>query len=184
MDTSDKRVLPPTPASTSFALGLLTAVVYVAGFAMVAAWFALLLMGPPGGTAAPSAPATCSVCGVVERVGEFERASLQITGEQSEGFVVLLAALSGTLDRATAPGKYYETAVLHDDGSVRIVRDYSAPQWQRGDRVKVIRGRIEPGEIGPRAVSAGLAGATSGAAVDASPAGRTPSPALPVARAQ
>ena len=175
MDTSDKRALPPTPASTSFALGLLTAVVYVAGFAMVAAWFALLMIGQPGSAQAPRTPATCSVCGVVERVGEFERARLEITGEQSEGFVVLLAALSGTLERGTAPSKYYETAVLHDDGSVRIVRDYSAPQWQRGDRVKVIKGRIEPGE---------LRQAGAAAAPAASPAGRTPSPALPVARAQ
>ena len=184
MHISDKRVLPPTPASTSFALGLLTAIVYVAGFAMVAAWFALLIIGQPGTDQAPRAPATCSVCGVVERVGEFERASLQITGEQSEGFVVLLAALSGNLERGTAPGKFYETAVLHDDGSVRIVRDHSAPQWRRGDRVKVIKGRIEPGEFSPRAVGAGPTGAPSGAAVDASPAGRTPSPTQPVARAQ
>src|SRR5687767_9543300 len=173
MDASDKRVLPPTPASTSFALGLLTVIVYVAGFAMVAAWFALLMIGQPGSAQTPGTPATatCSVCGVVERVGEFERASLKITGEQSEGFVVLLAALSGNLERGTAPGKFYETAVLHDDGSVRIVRDYSAPQWQRGDRVKVIKGRIEPGDLRQaRAVGAGPTGATSGAVPAASPA--------------
>ena len=54
MDASDKRVLPPTPASTSFALGLLTAFVYVAGFAVVAAWFALLILGQPGTPAAPT----------------------------------------------------------------------------------------------------------------------------------
>ena len=184
MDASDKRVLPPTPASTPFALGLLTAIVYVAGFAMVAAWFALLMIGQPGSAQTPGTPATCSVCGVVERVGEFERAGLKITGEQSEGFVVLLAALSGNLERGTAPGKFYETAVLHDDGSVRIVRDYSAPQWQRGDRVKVIKGRIERGELRQAAAVGGTTGATSGAAPAASPAERTPSPALPVARAQ
>ena len=175
MDAGDKKVLPPASASTSFALGLLTAIVYVAGFAMVAAWFALLLLGQPGTAPAPRALSSCSVCGVVERVGEFERASLQINGEQSEGFVVLLAALSGSLERGTAPGKFYETAVLHDDGSVRIVRDHSAPQWKRGDRVKVIKGRIETGEVRPPRATA---------APDASPAGRTPSPALPVARAQ
>src|SRR5688572_1870831 len=68
MDTSDKRALPPTPASTSFALGLLTAIVYVAGFAMVAAWFALLMIGQPSSAQTERTPATCSVCGVVERV--------------------------------------------------------------------------------------------------------------------
>jgi len=189
MDSSDTNISPTleprASASSSVALGLLTAVVYVAGFAMVAAWFALLIIGQPGSAPAPRAPATCSVCGVVERVGEFERASLQISGEQSEGFVVLLAALSGSLERATAPRKFYETAVLHDDGSVRIVRDHSTPQWQRGDRVRVIKGRIEPGELRQaRAVGAGTTGAPSWAAPAASPAGRMPSPAQPVARAQ
>lgn len=148
MDTGDKSfphtLSPRTPPSISFALGVITAIVYIAGFAMVAAWFALLVIGQPGTAQTPRALSSCSVCGVVERVGEFERASLKITGEQSEGFVVLLAALAGTLERGTAPGKFYETAVLHDDGSVRIVRDHSAPQWKRGDRVKVIKGRIEP----------------------------------------
>jgi hypothetical protein len=188
MDTGDTNISPTleprASTSSSIALGLLTAIVYVAGFAMVAAWFALLVIGQPGSGQAPRAPATCSVCGVVERVGEFERASLRISGDQSEGFVVLLAALSGNLERGTAPGKFYETAVLHDDGSVRIVRDYRAPRWQRGDRVKVIKGRIEPGELRQaRAVSAGPTDAPSAAALAASPAERTPSPAQPVARA-
>jgi hypothetical protein len=40
--------------------------------------------------------------------------------------------------------RFYETAVLHDDGTVRVVRETSAPHWKRGDRVKVVRGRIEP----------------------------------------
>jgi hypothetical protein len=171
MDASENEPYPRTPAPSSFALGLLTAIVYIAGFAMVAAWFALLLIGQPGPAQAPRDLSSCSVCGVVERVGEFERAGLQFGSERSEGFVVLLAALSGNLERATTPAKFYETAVLHDDGSVRIVRDHSAPQWKRGDRVKVIRGRIEPGVI-------------STAAPAASPAGRTQTPALPVARAQ
>ena len=159
MDTPDKESFPRTPVS----LAIVTAIVYVAGFAMVAAWFALLVLGQPG-PAPRSLTTACSVCGVVERVGEFERAGLQLSGDQSEGFVVLLAVL-GNLDKRPAPPKFYETAVLHDDGSVRIVRDSSAPQWKRGDRVKVIRGRIEPG------------------AAAASPAERTPSPVPPVARA-
>ena len=175
MGTRDKNLSPRNPADTSFALGLLTAIVYVTGFAMVAAWFALLIIGQPVTAPAPQSPTTCGICGVVERVGEFERASLRISGEPSEGFVVMLAALSGSLPRATAPGKFYETAVLHDDGSVRIVRDDSAPQWKRGDRVKVIRGRIEPGEA-LRMPAAGVRAASQ--------TEKTPTPVRPVARVQ
>jgi hypothetical protein len=145
MQATDNRSLQPTPAPSSRALTVLTAIVYIIGFAMVSAWFALLVLGQPKGPVSSRSAETCSVCGVVERVGEFKRASLQITGDQAEGFVVLLAALGGGLKYpAAAPGLLYETFVLHDDGSVRIVRDASAPQWKRGDRVKVIKGRIEP----------------------------------------
>lgn len=173
-------------------LVLLTALVYVAGFVTVGAWFALLLLGPAAAPA-PSTTgrgfATCSVCGVVERVAEFERGAVALSGDQGEGFVLLLAALGGRLNASGgdwgAPGRIYETAVLHDDGSVRIVRDSSAPQWQRGDRVRVLRGRIEPEPDFMRA--AGAAGATRAAnaagAAGAAPAERTPSPVPPVARA-
>jgi hypothetical protein len=46
----------------------------------------------------------------------------------------------------------YETSVRHDDGSVRVLRDTSAPHWKRGDRVRVIKGRVEPilGEVAAR----------------------------------
>ena len=134
----------PIPEQAPVALIVLTAIVYVAGFAMVIAWFALVVLGqpaPPGGS--PSSDAgTCRVCGVVEGVAEFERTGFQRFGEQNEGIVVLLARLSG-LKAAPASARVYETAVLHDDGSVRVVRDTSAPQWKRGDRVKVVAGRIE-----------------------------------------
>lgn len=168
MDASDNRSLPRTAESSSLALTVLTAIVYIIGFATVSAWFALLVLGQPAQPTAQRGVATCNVCGVVERVGEFERASLKITGEQAEGFVVLLAALSGSLKNAAAPGRVYETFVLHDDGSVRIVRDSSAPRWKRGDRVKVVKGRIE-----------------SAAEVQAvSQTGRTLNPALPATQVQ
>ena len=139
MDAASKDSAPQAPV----ALIVLTVIVYVAGFAMVAAWFALVLLGPPSPAQQSRASTGCSVCGVVERVGEFERASLQLIGEQNEGFVVLLAKLGGVhVERA--PMRLYETAVLHDDGSVRVVRDWSTPQWKQGDRVRVVRGRVEP----------------------------------------
>ena len=143
MDAARKN---PTPEQAPVALIVLTAIVYVAGFAMVIAWFALVVLGAPGpaGGAGPSSgSSTCRICGVVEGVAEFERSSLQLNGEQNEGIVVLLARLGG-LKSLPVDGRVYETAVLHDDGSVRVVRDTSAPQWKRGDRVRVVRGRVEP----------------------------------------
>jgi len=107
---------------------------------------------------------------VVERVGEYQRAGLQMSGDHGEGFVVLLAALGG-MKGDVPPGVMYETSVLHDDGSVRIVRDATVPQWKRGDRVRVVRGRVEPAE-------------REAAAAAALPAERTQNPALPVARGQ
>jgi hypothetical protein len=142
MDAARKES-PPEQAPVG--LIILTAIVYVAGFAMVIAWFALVLLGQPSLSTSPrsSAPAVCNVCGVVERVGEFERGGIQLVGERNEGFVVLLAKLGG-VSGEPAPMRFYETAVLHDDGTVRVVRETSAPHWKQGDRVKVVRGRIEP----------------------------------------
>ena len=137
MDAARKDPSPEAPV----ALIALTIVVYVAGFAMVAAWFALLVLGQPA--PAQSRPlSTCSVCGVVERVVESERGGLQLSGDRGEGFVMLLAALGGL--KGASPGRVYETAVVHDDGSVRVVRDSNAPRWKQGDRVKVVKGRVEP----------------------------------------
>lgn len=134
----------PTPEQAPVSLIVLTAIVYVAGFAMVIAWFALVVLGPPApGAAGAADPAVCRVCGVVEGVAEFELASFQPSGEQNESIVMVLAQLGG-LKGDAAPGRFYETAVLQDDGSVRVVRDSSAPRWKRGDRVRVVRGRIEP----------------------------------------
>ena len=175
MDAYDEDDSPQAP----LALVLLTALVYVAGFAMVAAWFALLLLGPGAAPAAPSPRefSSCSICGVVERVAEIERGAVPLSGDRGEGFVLLLAALGGGLSAPPAPGRIYETAVLHDDGSVRVVRDASAPRWKQGDRVRVLRGRVEPA---PQASGATVASAAG--AADAAPAGRTPSPAPPAAQ--
>ena len=172
MDSTDNDAVSRTPASPPLALGLLTLVVYFAGFATVAAWFALMVLGQPGRPAAaraPEAPApfTCSVCGVVEQVEEIPPGSLQLTGDKNEGFVVLLALLTNNGDVRGARAPLYETAVRHDDGSVRVVRDSSTPKWKRGDRVRVVKGRIEPG---------------SGAVPVFVPAERTSIPGQPIAQ--
>jgi hypothetical protein len=138
MDRRDSDGFRDTPVL----LAVFSAIAIAAGFAMVAAWFALLVLGPPG--PATGARDSCSVCGVVQRVDEHERATHQMSGDKGEGIVALIAALGGAAGNA-APAKVYETAVLHDDGSVRVLRDSSEPQWKRGDRVRVIKGRVEPG---------------------------------------
>ena len=147
MDIREHEPFPRTPKSSPLALGILTAIVYVAGFAMVAAWFALLVLDQARPSAVPRSVSRtvsfCGACGVVEWVRELEPApGLQLQGGRDEGAVLLIAALGGA-SRA-GPGRIYETSVLHDDGSVRVLRDSSAPHWKRGDRVKVIKGRVEP----------------------------------------
>jgi len=90
----------------------------------------------------------CSICGRVERVRELDRASpaaLPLNGDQSESIVMMIAALGG---RISAPShgfafRTFETAVRLDDGSIRILRDSSEPPWKAGDRVRVMRGRVE-----------------------------------------
>jgi hypothetical protein len=147
MDMHDHDFFPRAhEEGSAHALGIITAIVVVAGFAMVAAWFALLLLderrnAPVERTSA----APCRICGVVERVREIEPAPLQaLEGSRAEGAVILLAALGGAPAPGGAQAKLYETSVLHDDGTVRVLREANAPHWLRGDRVKVVKGRVEP----------------------------------------
>jgi hypothetical protein len=91
----------------------------------------------------------CTVCGRVERVREVERgspAALPLNGDQSESIVMMIAALGGRISASTQAFAFrtFETAVRLDDGSVRILRDSSEPPWKAGDRVRVMRGRVEP----------------------------------------
>src|SRR5258706_9481822 len=114
MDIRDEGSFPDTAEDSAHALGIVTVIVLIAGFTMVAAWFALLLLDdrrtePVARAAGPS----CSICGVVERVSEIQPLPLQaLEGSRAEGAVILLAALGG----AAAPGgkqaAIYETSVL------------------------------------------------------------------------
>jgi hypothetical protein len=137
------------------ALAALIALVFVAGLAAVAGWLALVLKAPLDRPSllAPaflSAPA-CRICGVVEQVRELERpaAPQPLNGDQSESIVVLIAALGGGPGRLIALPRTYETEVRLEDGSVRLLRDARTPLWKRGDRVKVMRGRVEPAQSDP-----------------------------------
>jgi hypothetical protein len=57
--------------------------------------------------------------------------------------VMLLSALRGT-PVASRRKKIYEVSVRMDDGSIRAVRGSRLPDWKLGDRVKVVKGRVEP----------------------------------------
>jgi hypothetical protein len=144
MEFHEQDSFPHARDSSSRALSIVTAIVIVAGFAMVAAWFALLLLEErrPAQGAGPEI-SSCRICGVVERVSEVEPAPRQaLEGSSAEGAVILLAALAGA--RASTPARIYETSVMHDDGTVRVLQEWGAPLWKAGDRVRVIKGRVEP----------------------------------------
>ena len=163
MDIREHGSFPRMQEDSSYALGIVTAIVVLASFAMVAAWFALLILEEGRSVQSPRADASsCNICGVVERLREVEPAPAQaLEGSRAEGAIVLFAALGGATGPAARPARIYETSVVHDDGSMRVLRETSAPQWKIGDRVRVVKGRVES---------------------DASPAGRIPSPAPPAAR--
>jgi hypothetical protein len=90
----------------------------------------------------------CYYCGVVEGVREIKSTGPRydisaIAGSRDEGIVLLLGALSGTKNIAPEPRMIYEVTVLMDDGSIRAVRGGRLPEWTVGDRVKVVKGRVE-----------------------------------------
>ena len=122
--------------------------VLVLGFALVAAWFALLVLEERHAKpVARASGSSCGVCGVVERVAEVDPAPGQpLEGSRAEGAVILLAALGGAPASAGRQARIYETSVLHDDGTVRVLQDWGAPHWKAGDRVKVIKGRVIAGK--------------------------------------
>jgi hypothetical protein len=100
-----------------------------------------------------------------------------LEGSRAEGAVLVLAALGGARAPDARPARIYETAVLLDDGFLRVLRDTRRPEWRRGDRVRVIMGRVVPER--PAAVDPSATVAAAGA-----PPGRTPSPILPTTQGQ
>ncbi len=128
------------------ALAALMALIFIAALAAIAGWLAIAMKQPaaPGNLAFEHA---CRICGVVEEVREIERGAgspQPLNGDQSESIVILIAALGSGSGRLVALPRAYETAVRFEDGSLRVLRDGHAPQWKRGDRVKVLKGRVEP----------------------------------------
>lgn len=129
------------------ALAALMALVFVAALAAIAGWLAIAMKQPPLPPSPFAADQSCRICGVVEEVRELERvaaAPQPLNGDQSESIVILIAALGGGSGRLIALPRTFETAVRFQDGTMRVLRDERSPAWKRGDRVKVLRGRVEP----------------------------------------
>jgi outer membrane lipoprotein SlyB len=58
---------------------------------------------------------------------------------------VVAGALVGNRFRPEAsPATIHEITVRFEDGSRRVLRSVDARQWDPGDRVKVVQGRIYP----------------------------------------
>jgi hypothetical protein len=142
MDTSVNR-----PASSkSLALGGVLLVGCLAGIGAVTQPGSLAPNQSTTITAA-SAGSRCGYCGVVEKVREISNAGPRyavstVAGGRDQVIVMLLSALGGTR-AATVRARIYEVSVRMDDGSIRAVRDAGMPQWKTGDRVKVVKGRVE-----------------------------------------
>ena len=128
-------------------LGAVVLAGLLAGLGAVTGWSDFPLHeSPPAATA--RAADGCRYCGVVEQVREIKsRASRYgvstVSGGRDEMIVMLLSALSGTSD-ASGQTKIYEVSVRMDNGSIRAVRGGRVPDWKLGDRVKLVKGRVEP----------------------------------------
>lgn len=90
----------------------------------------------------------CGYCGVVEQVREIKSSAPRygistVSGGRDEMIVMLLSALSGAPAKPDQR-KMYEVSVRMDNGSIRAVREGRAPDWKLGDRVKFVKGRVEP----------------------------------------
>ncbi len=160
MDTRTSDFLPRAPVALAAAIVL----VFVTAVALITGWFAPTLEQYRNASAAAARP-VCNVCGVIELVREVEPAGapagisvvplgtsrpapgLYLSSGRGEGAAILLSAFGTAIASRPAgvrAARVYEVAVRLDDGSVRVLRDTGVPGWKPGDRVKVMRGRIEP----------------------------------------
>lgn len=103
---------------------------------------------------APAA-SVCRSCGVIESIrsmetAEVRRASGVTLRGSGDDLMLVLSVVAGALvgNRLRPPAgnaaPIQEITVRLDDGSSRILNSADASAWERGDRVKVIHGRIHP----------------------------------------
>jgi hypothetical protein len=96
---------------------------------------------------ATGAEPACGICGVIEEVRDFESTASRhgvstATGGQAGLAMIILSAFGGEL--RFDPVRIYQVEVRMQDGSVRSLLSAIPPARKPGDRVKVVRGRIEP----------------------------------------
>ena len=101
-----------------------------------------------GATPTTSTRVGCHFCGIVEQIREVKISPPQygvstVAAGRNQTIVMLLSALSGATVR-NGPTKIYEVSVRMDDGSIRAVRDRRIPEWELGERVKIIKNQVEP----------------------------------------
>ena len=119
----------------------------LAGLGAVTRWGGLA-PDESGPAASARAADGCYYCGIVEQVREIKGRAPRygvstVSGGRDEMIVMLLSALSGT-PVTSGQTKIYEVSVRMDNGSIRAVRGGRVPDWKLGERVKVVKGRVEP----------------------------------------
>jgi len=96
----------------------------------------------------------CRWCGVVESVRSMDRAEVgrasgvTVRGSGDE-LMLVLSVVAGALvgnrfQPAAGAATIQEVTVRFEDGSSRVLESIGASSWERGDRVKVVRDRIQP----------------------------------------
>jgi|SRR3954454_15241186 hypothetical protein len=95
-----------------------------------------------------SAGVACNSCGVVEDMREVPHLASKhvgstVTGGGVASVAVFLRVLGGH-GMASDPHALYEISVRLQDGSVRVLQSSAPPAWKRGDRVRIVMGRIQP----------------------------------------
>ena len=119
----------------------------LAGFAALAGWSGYA-QDEAGRVAKATVAVGCHYCGVVEQVREIQSMApgygiSTVSGGRDEMIVMLLSALSGA-PATSGQRKIYEVSVRMENGTLRAVRGGRLPDWKLGDRVKIVRGRVEP----------------------------------------
>jgi hypothetical protein len=99
-----------------------------------------------GGASTAATELPCGNCGVIADVRELPTAASRQgatpqTGGRAGIVMIILGALGGNFQ--IEPAKIYQVEVRMRDGSVRTIQSATAPARKPGDRVKVVRGRIE-----------------------------------------
>ena len=102
-----------------------------------------------GPESTPAAGA-CRWCGVIESVRSMDKAEVGRVTVRGSGdeLMLVLSVVAGALvgnrfQPAAGAATIQEVTVRFEDGSSRVLKS-GASSWERGDRVKVVRDRIQP----------------------------------------